>query len=83
MVVGWFLDALKALLDWLVSIRPSWDISLPQGAVGLVDAVQAWDVYIPVHEALEVAGLFLTYVVVMNSWKWGVKVVDWVADVLP
>lgn len=83
MIVDAFLTFLSGLTSWVVSVRPSWTLSLPSGVASLVTWLYGLDSVLPVTEAVTVLGSVVTLVAAMNLWKWSVKIVDWVADVLP
>lgn len=83
MITEAFLKILSALLDWLVSIRPTWDIHLPSAVGDFVATVMAYNDIVPVGEVMLIVSLSVGAMLALQLWKWTVKLVDWIADVIP
>jgi hypothetical protein len=83
MITEVFLNILKTLMDWLVSIRPTWDMHLPAGVSQFVGWLFAYDNMLPVTEVMTIIGGTATLVTALLIWKWSVKFIDWVTAIIP
>lgn len=83
MIVEALLKVLSSLIDWLVSVRPTWDVHLPPAVTNFVATVLAYDDIVPIGEVLLICSLLVSAMLAMQLWKWTVKLVDWIADVIP
>ncbi len=83
MITNAFLDFLSGLMQWVSSVRPSWTMSLPTALTDLITTIRAYDAFIPVTEGLTIVGLFCTCVAAVQGFKWTIKIVDWIADIIP
>lgn len=83
MITDKLMQLLDGLLTWALSVRPSWDVHLPAGVTGVIQFLLGLDAILPVSEVLLILSLTVSLVVALTSWKWSVKLVDWIADVIP
>lgn len=83
MITTTLLNIANILIGWFLSSRPSWQPTIPDSIRQLIAFDLAYDNLLPVNECLICAGLICTFVLTMISLKWGVKIVDWVADIIP
>jgi hypothetical protein len=77
------LGVLKLLMDWLLTLRPEWDVHLPPGVNGLIQFLLGFDSLLPVHEFLTTLSLLCALVGITTGWKWTIKVVDWIVAIIP
>jgi hypothetical protein len=77
------LDILNTVIDWIITVRPTWTMTLPTGVTGFVSTVLSYDEYVPIHEGLNCIYLTCTVITALQGWKWTVKLVDWIMDVIP
>jgi hypothetical protein len=77
------LTILNGLLDWLLTLRPEWTMELPAGVTDFVRAIMAYDAYVPITEGLNCISLLCTCVLAVTGWKWSIKLIDWIADIIP
>ena len=78
-----FLAFQKQLLDWLISIRPVVNFTIPPGISTFVSAVYQWDWVFPVHEITISISVLLGAFLVLTGWKWTLQIVTWIADIIP
>lgn len=83
MIIEALLDLLKLIIDGILGLRPEWNMSLPSGVTQLVGLLKQFDTVLPVSETFICLGAYVTLIGGMNVWKWAIKVVDWIADVIP
>jgi hypothetical protein len=77
------LKIIATLIDWILGLLPPWQVSLPAGVTTALRFVLSYDAYLPVTETLTVVSLFVGCVMAVQGFKWSVKVVDYIADVIP
>jgi uncharacterized membrane protein len=77
------LRIIATLIDWLFAVLPAWSVSLPAGVTTAVRFVLSYDAYLPVSETLLVISLTVGCIMAVQGVKWTIKVIDWVADVIP
>lgn len=83
MVTEVLLNMLSGLIGWVNSVCPSWEVHLPTPVTSIVSSVLAYNDVLPISETLTCCGLVITAVVALLGFKWSIKLVDWIADVLP
>ena len=83
MITDALLVLLNTLLGWGVALLPSWSMSLPAQLADVLSQIRAYDDIMPVTETLSCVGLMGTLVALYSGVKWTIKLIDWVADVLP
>ncbi len=83
MVTDALLDVLNSFLTWVVSVRPTWEVHLPGPVATFISWGKTFDGYLPISEGVTCVLLLLGLVGVMTAWKWTIKLVDWVMDVIP
>jgi hypothetical protein len=83
MIVDALLGLVNTLLGWGRGLLPSWSISLPSFVTNIVAQLKTVDGILPVTEVLAVLSLYVTLVGAFSGVKWTVKLIDWIADVIP
>lgn len=83
MVIDLLLQVLHALVAWFNGIRPAWDVTLPPGVNNLIGMLKGFDQVLPVSEIMTCLTLLLTLLAAFTTVKWSVKLIDWIADVIP
>ncbi len=83
MVTDAMLSILNSLLSWGRGLLPSWSVSLPPFITSLIAQLKTLDGILPVTEVLSVLALYVTLVGAFSGVKWTIKVIDWIADVIP
>lgn len=83
MITDALLNILKAVIEWVISVRPSLDIDPPAGAGEVFGRMKGFDAVVPVTETLVVVGVVVFVVGGLLLWKWTIKLVDWIAAVIP
>ena len=83
MLIDFMLKILDSLITWVISIRPAWEVHLPSGVQSFVATMMAFNGVVPIAEVMLIISLLVGVVFAMQIWKWTIKVVDWIADVLP
>jgi hypothetical protein len=83
MIIDALLAIVGGLIGWLVSLLPEWQVDLPPGGDQLLGLLRSVNWFLPVSEIMVCLSLFLSLLVGMTVWKWSLKIVDWIADVLP
>jgi hypothetical protein len=83
MITTFFINLGNSMLQWFLSQRPAWDPQLPDGVSQFIAFAESYDNIFPVNECLAVLGTLTTGVLVFVIVKWGVKLVDWVTNLIP
>lgn len=83
MLVEFLLDILQAVIDAVIHLRPSWTMELPEGTNQVIAILKQFNSLLPVTETLACLALYVGLVGSMNVWKWTIKLIDWIADVIP
>lgn len=83
MITNALLTFLNNLLSWVMNVRPSWSMTLPSGVASTASFLLAYDNILPITEIFVVIGGLVTLVTALVTFKWAVKIIDWIADVLP
>lgn len=83
MITTTLLNITNLLIGWFLSGRPVWQPTVPPSVSTLISFDLAYDSLLPINEMLTCIGLICTLLIAMVTLKWGVKIVDWVADVIP
>jgi hypothetical protein len=83
MITDILLQLFAGVIDWGLSQLPTWSCSLPSGVSTVVATAKAFDAYVPVTEVLACVALAATLVVALQAWKWVIKIIDWIADIIP
>lgn len=83
MIIDLCLAVVGAALGLVLGLLPSWSFSVPQPVRDLFDMLQGLDDLFPVSSSFWclIAWCFLTTAFV--TVKWAIKVVDYIADVIP
>ena len=83
MITSALLSIVNTLIAWFLAARPVWQPTLPPSVASLIAFSEAFDKLLPINECLTVTALMGTGLTTFLTLKWGVKIVDWVADVIP
>jgi len=83
MIVDALYAFLAGILDAVLLILPNWTFHAPPEAYLAYASFQKWDKLAPVHELLQIMTLTLSMVTALWLYKWIIKFIDWVADILP
>jgi len=83
MVIDFLLNMMKTLMQSIIATRPAWSWSLPSSISDAIGYLRQFDTILPVTEIMTCCGLSATLFAVMNGWKYIIKVVDYIADVIP
>ena len=83
MIIDALLNILHGLLSWLISVRPVWEVHLPGSVGSLIGALKGFDQILPVTETCTCVALMTTLFLATTGFKWFIKIVDYVADVIP
>lgn len=83
MITEALVRLVTVLLEGVDAVLPDWDWSLPSGVKQLLGYVLSCDSWLPMSELLTVVGVMLSATVAYVGFKWLVKLIDWIADVIP
>lgn len=83
MITNLFLDIIKALCGFIISVLPPFSVHLPDAAKSLVGFLMGFDAILPVTETVTVCTLVGGLVAALSLVKWTIKIVDYIADVIP
>lgn len=83
MLTNALIGAVDQLLSWIISVRPAWNFTLPGSVQSAISDMLALDNILPVGEFFQVLAVVGSLFTVLLTLKWGVKLVDYIADVLP
>jgi len=83
MITTTLLNIANLLIGWFLSVRPTWQPTIPPSVSAVISFDLAYDSLLPINELLTCIGLICTFLITMITMKWGVKLVDWVADIIP
>lgn len=83
MITDLLLRILNVFIGLVVGLLPDWDWTLPAIVTEAVSRVKAWDAVFPITETFTCLTVAVTFVAAMVGWKWTIKVVDWIADIIP
>lgn len=83
MITNVILTILAGLVSWLASLLPQWSLHLPGTFLAVISMLKSFDWLLPVSETLTCSAIIVTAVGLSQGIKWSVKLIDWIADVLP
>ena len=84
MLTDALLDLLRNLISWFVSGMPQWNNAMQTGEFQhLMQWLRTCDLIVPVHETVLGLTMYASLVYGVVAIKWTIKIVDWVADVIP
>ena len=83
MIIDWCLNLCRSLIDWVITTRPAWEMHMPSGVESVVSFVLAYNDVLPINETLICVSGTVSVVMAVQLWKWTVKLVDWIMDVIP
>jgi hypothetical protein len=83
MILDAFFAIANQLLQYVMSVRPNWMPGDTTTITQLFQVLAEWDWILPVHETVICIGTTMALVTVLITWKWVIKIADWVADVIP
>lgn len=83
MVISSLLQIFIIALTGFSNGRPPWLLTFPASVSQEVQYLYALDPIIPVSEVVLTLTFTCSLFVVINFTKWGVKILDYVADVIP
>ena len=83
MITDLLLDVLHLLLVATVALLPTWTLAIPANLTTLVNTALAYDELLPIHECLAALTAFLYLGGATSGFKWAIKVIDYIADVIP
>lgn len=80
-------DALLVLLNWIITgfmaLRPAWEPTIPASVGSVVRMMMGLNELLPVNEIMLCLAMLGAGITAFVTWKWVVKLIDWVADVIP
>lgn len=83
MIVDALLHLLANVIHFAAQALPSWTMHLPSGVTDFVRTMLNFEPFFPVQETFEIIAALVTLTLGFIAFKWTIKCVDWVADVLP
>ncbi len=84
LITDFLLEVLRVICFGIVDALPAWTMPVDTVALqGIKDTVYAWDKWIPVVEVFNIGVAVATIFVALIAFKWVIKVVDWIADIIP
>ena len=83
MITTLLLNIANLLIQWFLTARPVWLPTVPPSVTTVISFYRAYDNLLPMGETLTCVGLTCAGVLAFVAFKWSVKIVDWVADVIP
>lgn len=83
MITNLLLDVLHYLLQGLIAVLPAWAVNIPDTVSTLINTFLAYNALLPAVECMTVMTLFLTLGGAVSGLKWAVKVIDYIADIIP
>lgn len=83
MVTDLCLAVMNLFLSWVLYTLPEWELALPAGFKDLVATLRGLDGVLPVSEVFLCMGIGGSLFVAMLGFKMTIKVIDWIADVIP
>lgn len=83
MITELLLKLLQNTIVFFESVRPEWEWTLPEGVTTAVAMMKGFNNVVPVNEVLICASLYVGLITALVGWKWLIKVIDWIADVIP
>ncbi len=83
MITEILLDILIAVIGGLNTLLPDWSIEWPPLFQEVMQWLVQFDELLPVREVFQCMTLGGALLGGMNAFKWGVKVIDWIMDVIP
>lgn len=79
LLIQLFVNSLGAMF----ALLPEWSWELPPSIGALISSVMTFDDILPISEALAGGSLlFGTFAVIITA-KWVIKIIDWIADIIP
>ena len=83
MIISTLIQLFIIVLQGVTSARPPWVFQLPASVIQTSQYMFSLDNVIPVSETFACATATFALFLVFNFTKWGIKVIDWVADIIP
>ena len=83
MIVTALITLLSTFVNGFLATRPPWVFTFPASVVQTMQFLFGMDNIIPVSETCICALASITMFFTMSTTKAGVKVIDWIADVIP
>jgi hypothetical protein len=83
MITDALLNILLALVGGIWSIVPEWDLTIGDQPEFLASWLTQWNAFVPVTELFQISGLVSGVFLAFVGIKMVIKVVDWIADVIP
>jgi len=83
MITDALLNIFLAALNWAWGLLPAWDVPVPPEIAALVSELSKWNKIVPFAELMLITGLFASVFGAVVAFKAIIKVVDWVADIIP
>jgi len=83
MLTDLLIAVVKALVDFVIGLRPEFEVHMPEGVITAFQFMRGFDSLMPVSETITVLGLFAVYIAATAGFKWLIKLIDWIADVTP
>jgi len=81
------MDALISLVSlpigWVVALLPAWTLTPGGDYTYWVKGLQFLNLLLPITEITVCFNVYLGLTIGMFTWKWAVKLCDWIADVIP
>ena len=83
MLIDALLYLFNAILKGFLLLRPDWQPQLPDSVEKVVASAMALNEILPVTEVFACVSLLGTGIIAFVTWKWVVKLLDWIADIIP
>lgn len=83
MIVDALIWLLNKIIQGFLLLRPEWTPTLPDSVKVAVRSMMALNEILPISEVLACVSLLGAGILAFVCWKWVVKLIDWVADVIP
>ena len=83
MIITLLMGYVDGFINLFLTLRPSWQPTLPPSVSSLIGFDLAYDNLLPINEMLTCAVAYIGLMLTMVGFKWIIKLIDWVADIIP
>jgi hypothetical protein len=83
MIINAAMQILMVCMDFLFSLVPWKALHVPQDLVAVIQFIMNLNDLIPIYEGLDCAFMGIAFTIALHGMKWGTKMMDLIADVLP
>lgn len=83
MIIEALFAIFTACLNAFIVLRPEWDPELPENIARGILFVRNWDAIMPASELMICCSITLAGFAAVFVWKWLIKLIDWIADIIP